>query len=82
MYSNNNPAVQIIQRIKSGENPQQLMLAFLENNMQSTPIGANLLNLAKRGRSEEILQFVRNYYQQQGVDFDKEFNAFRNYWGL
>ena len=72
----------LIEKIKSGANPQQLILEVLENNVQGSPIGANLLALAKSGRTDEILSFARNYFQQQGVDFDKEFMAFRNHWGL
>lgn len=82
MY-NVNPG-QLIQMIKSGQNPQQLMLSVLENRIQNSPspIGANLLNLARSGDTNALMAFARNYFQQQGVDFDKEFAAFRQYWGL
>lgn len=74
--------MQIIQMIKSGHNPQQLMLNFLEGNLGSTPMGANLLNLAKGNRTQEIEQFARNYCKQRGVDFDSEFTAFKKNLGL
>nr|DAG21762.1 MAG TPA: hypothetical protein [Caudoviricetes sp.] len=35
--------------IKQGQNPQQLMLSLLENNMGGTPMGNNLLNMARNG---------------------------------
>ena len=71
-----------IQMIRNGVNPEQLMIKFLENEMQNTPMGVNLLNLAKNNRSAEIEQFARNVMQQQGVDFDTEFNAFKQKLGL
>ena len=74
--------VKAIQMIRSGANPEQLMIKFLENEMQNTPMGVNLLNLAKNNRSAEIEQFARNVMQQQGVDFDTEFNAFKQKLGL
>lgn len=74
--------VKAIQMIRSGVNPEQLMIKFLENEMQNTPMGVNLLNLAKNNRSAEIEQFARNVMQQQGVDFDTEFNAFKQKLGL
>lgn len=46
--------MRIIQMIKQGQNPQQLMLQFLEGNMASTPFGANILQLAKENRTSEI----------------------------
>jgi hypothetical protein len=76
-----NPA-QIIAMIKNGQNPQQLMLNFLEGNMRGTPMGDNLINLAKNNKTEEIEKIVRNIYSQRGLDFDKEFMAFKQMLGL
>lgn len=72
----------LVQAIKNGQNPQQLMLNILENNMSSTPMGANLLQLARQGRTAEIEKIVRNIAQTRGVDFDTEFPAFVNSLGL
>ena len=78
---NVNP-MQLIQMIKSGQNPQQLVMNILEQQMQNTPIGANLLSLAKQNRSADIEQIARNLCQQSGRDFDKEFNAFKQMLGI
>lgn len=69
--------MQLIQQIKNGQNPQQLMLSILENQMQDTPMGANLLNLARNNQTAEIEKIVRNIVSQRGLDYDKEFNAFK-----
>jgi hypothetical protein len=58
------------------------MMSVLESEMGSTPIGQNLLNLARAGRTDEIERIVRNLAAQQGLDYDKEFNAFRKSLGL
>jgi hypothetical protein len=68
--------------IKRGYNPQQLMMNFLEQNMKGTPIGDNILNLARNGQTREIEKIARNMMAQRGVDFDKEFNAFRQSLGI
>lgn len=73
---------QLIKMIKSGNNPQQLMLSVLENQMRGTPIGDNLIYLAKNNRGADIERIVRNLYSQQGLDFDKEFSAFRRTLGI
>lgn len=74
--------MQLVQMIKSGQNPQQLMLSVLEGKAGSTPLMANLLNLAKNGQTAQIEKVARNMYQSRGLDFDKEFNAFRQQFGL
>lgn len=71
----------LIQMIKNGQNPQQLMLSILEGQA-GTPMGANLLNLAKNNQTAEIEKIVRNLYSQQGRDFDQEFKAFKQMFGF
>lgn len=72
----------IIQMIQSGQNPQQLILSYLEGQMQGTPMGDNLLALAKQNRTAEIEQIARNIYTQRGLDYDKEFNTFKQQLGI
>lgn len=77
-----NPA-QLIQMIRSGQlNPQQLAINLLQQNMGNSPIGANLIQLAQNGKTADIEQVVRNLAKQQGIDFDKEFTAFKQMLGL
>lgn len=81
MNYNVNPML-LVQAIKNGQNPQQLMLNILQNNMSGTPLGDNLIQLARNGRSADIEQIVRNIAKQKGVDFDKEFPIFVEKLGL
>ena len=68
----------LIQMIKSGKNPQQLMMAVLQGQAYNNPLGKNLLSLAQQGRTDELEKVVRNIYAQQGgQDFDQEFQAFK-----
>lgn len=67
-----------IQMIRQGKNPEQLMMDFLQKQMGDSP----LLGMAQRRDSKGIEQFARNYYKQQGKDFDKEFQAFRQMFGI
>lgn len=71
-----NPA-QLIAMIKNGQNPQQLIMQILESQMSGTPMGDNLIYLARQGKSADIEQIMRNLYKQKGLDFDKEFLAFK-----
>ena len=53
----------LINLIKQGQNPQQLMLSILQGQAD-TPLGKNLLNLAQSGRTSELEKVVRNIYAQ------------------
>lgn len=72
----------LVQAIKNGQNPQQLMLNILQNNMSSSPINANLYRLIQSGNTEEVEKIVRNIAKSQGIDFDVEFPAFVEKLGL
>lgn len=64
MPMNINP-MQLIQMIKGGQNPQQLVMNMLEQQMQNTPMGANLLSLAKQNRSADILEMIEGASQEE-----------------
>lgn len=72
----------IIQMIRSGQNPQQLAMNLLQTQMSGTPLGDNLINLAKQNRTADIEQIARNIMRQQGRDYDAEFKAFKQQLGL
>ena len=78
---NINP-MQFINQIRSGQNPQQLMLNFLEQQANNNPMGQNLLNLARNNQTQDIEQFARNMFASNGRDFDPEFKKFKDTFGL
>ncbi len=69
-------------QIKKGYRPEQITLNIVESKMRGTPMGDNLIKLAREGNSAEIEKIARNLAAQQGIDFDKEFNAFRKQFGF
>ena len=78
---NVNP-IQLIQMIKSGKNPQQLLMGILQNQAQQNPMYKNFLYLIQNNRANEIEPIVRANFQKNGLDFDKEFNSFKKTLGL
>lgn len=74
---NINP-MQLIQMIRGGQNPQQLVMSLLQQN-QNNPILQNATNLANNGNVSALEILARNLAQQRGLDFDKEFSNFQNY---
>lgn len=65
---NVNP-MQLIQLIKGGRNPQQLIMSVLQQN--NNPILKNATNLAQNNNVSGLETLARNLAQQRGLDFDK-----------
>lgn len=73
---NINP-IQLIQMMKSGQNPQQLLMSILQQNANNNPILQNAMNLAKNGDTAALEMIARNLAQQRGLNFDEEFAKFK-----
>ena len=74
---NVNP-MQLIQMIKGGQNPQQLVMSILKQQGQNNPILNNAMNLAQGGNTSALEMLARNLAAQRGLDFDKEFANFKS----
>lgn len=66
--------------IRSG-NPQEAMISMLSQRMNN-PLFSNLLNLARNNQTADIEQIARNIMKERGIDFDKEFQAFKQSLGI
>ena len=69
-------------QIKKGYRPEQITLSMMETKLKGTPMGDNLIKLAREGNGVEIEKIARNLAAQRGIDFDKEFAAFRKQFGF
>ncbi len=72
----------MMQMVKNRQNPEQMMLQYLQQQAQQSPMGQNLLSLAQAGNTADIEKIARNICAQRGIDFDKEFTAFKQSLGL
>ena len=80
MYNVNR--IKVINQIKNGQNPQQILMEIMEGEIQNNPMTANLYELAKQNKSKEIEKVARNIVAERGLDFDTEFNSFKQKFGL
>ena len=74
--------MQVIMAIRNGQNPQQIAMNMLQERMSQTPMGQNLIALAQNNQTAQIEQIARNICNQRGIDFDKEFNSFKDSLGI
>ena len=70
--------MQLVQLIKNGQNPQQLVMGILHQQGQNNPILNNAATLAQNGNISGLEMLARNLAAQRGLDFDKEFANFKS----
>lgn len=69
--------MQLIQMIKGGYNPQQLIMSILQQQNNNNPIVQNAVNLAQNGNITALRSLAQNLAAQKGLDFDTEFAKFK-----
>jgi len=55
---------------------------MLERSAQGNPFMGNLLQMARNRDSAGIENVARNIAKEKGIDYDKEFNSFKQMFGL
>lgn len=68
-------------QIAKNGNPQQLVMEMLQQKANQNPLFANILSLTQNGNTAEVENIVRNMAKEKGIDFDKEFNSFKQMFG-
>ena len=69
--------IDFIKVVKQG-NPQTFVMNVLQQDAQKgNPIAVNLIQMINSGDSLGIEQVARNIAKEKGIDFDKEFNSFK-----
>ena len=57
-------------------------MMMLQNGAKNNPVFANILQLAQNKNYKGVENVVKNLAKQRGIDFDKEFNNFRQTLGF
>ena len=68
---------QLFQLMGGNANPQQFIMNIMENQMRGTPLGNNIIELAKRNDIAGLENIARNLCAPQGLDYEKEMANFR-----
>lgn len=59
--------------IANGGTPEKLLSEIMLRN----PMMNNLIRMAKSGNIQDVENFARNVFREQGRDFDAEFSEFK-----
>lgn len=77
MGTNFNQMAQFVEMVNNNKNPQQFVMNMLEERASQNPIYQNLATMIKSGNTQGVETVVRNIARERGIDFDKEFNSFK-----
>lgn len=82
MLGNSNNVLQFVSLIKNNPNPQALVMNELQKRAQENPVLGNIATLVQNGDTQGVETIVRNIAKERGIDFDKEFNSFKQMFKL
>lgn len=82
MLGNSNNVLQFVSLIKNNPNPQALVMNELQKRAQENPVLGNIATLVQNGDTQGVETVVRNIAKERGIDFDKEFNSFKQMFKL
>ena len=72
-----NQMADFVKLASTSKNPQAMVLNMLEERANQNPMFKNLATLVKSGDTQQVETVVRNIAKEKGIDFDKEFNSFK-----
>ena len=81
MIQQNQNFFNLMKMTKQG-NPEQIAMSMLQQYSSGNPVMQNLLILAQKKDTKGIENVARNMAKERGIDFDSEFNSFKQMFGL
>lgn len=82
MLRNFNNITNFISIVKNNPNPQAFIMNELQQKAQQNPVLRNIAALVQNGDTQGVETVVRNIAKERGIDFDKEFNSFKQMFKL
>lgn len=79
---NSNPMNAILNMMKNGGNPEQIVLSMLQDKAAGNPMLETLLQLAQQGDTQGVERIARNVVKEKGGNFDQQFSNFRKTLGV
>lgn len=74
--------MQLIQMIKSGGNPQQMIMNMMRKNAGSNPVMNNALQMMEKGDTAGIENMVKNICKERGLDPNEVMKTTQNMFGV
>lgn len=70
--------MQLIQMLKYANNPQELLINILKQQMPNNPVTENLLQMIQNGNTSGIEQFAKNLCKEKGINPEQAISELKN----
>lgn len=67
----------LLRLIKSGGNPQSMLMNMVQKNANNNPMMNNLLNMMNSGNAQGVEQLARNLCKEKGINPDEIINQIK-----
>ena len=74
--------MQIMQMMKNGGNPQQMLMNMMKQQAGSNPIMNNALQMMEKGDNAGLEKLARNLCSEKGINADEAFNQIKGQFGM
>lgn len=74
--------MQIMQMMKNGENPQQMLMNMMKQQAGSNPIMNNALQMMEKGDNAGLENLARNLCRERNINPDDAFNQIKGQFGI
>ena len=74
--------MQLMQMMKNGGNPRQMLINMMKQQAGNNPVMSNALQMMEKGDSKGVEQLCRNLGKEKNVDIDQMMNQIKNQFGM
>lgn len=74
--------MQLIQMLKGGGNPQQMLMGMLNQQAGNNPMMKNVFDMVQKNDASGVEQFARNLAKEKGIDADQAVSQLKQQFGM
>lgn len=74
--------MQIMQMMKGGGNPQQMIMNVMRQQAGSNPVMNNALQMMEKGDNAGLEKLARNLCKERNINPDEAFNQIKGQFGM
>lgn len=74
--------MQLMQMMKNGGNPQQMIMNMMRQQAGSNPVMNNALQMMEKGDNAGLEKLARNLCKERNINPDEAFNQIKGQFGM
>ena len=74
--------MQLMQMMKNGGNPQQMIMNMMRQQAGSNPVMNNALQMMEKGDNSGLENLARNLCKERNINPDEAFNQIKGQFGM